>query len=72
MGDTALDYASLEGQREIVELLLAKGAEVNSRSRDGGTALMSASFNGHAEVAKGCFLPKGPKLMPRIRAARPP
>ena len=42
--------ASHNGHKEIVELLIEKGAEVNlTPITDGWTALMLASQNGHKE-----------------------
>jgi uncharacterized protein len=51
-GSTALIFASLHGHREGVELLLAKGAQVNARDWNGSTPLMGASEKGHQEVRK--------------------
>lgn len=36
----------------VVFLLLAMGAFLKARSKEGWTALMSASYNGHTDVAK--------------------
>lgn len=49
---TALHLASCEGCTEIVELLLAKGADVNSTDRWGHTPLSDARFCGHEKVCK--------------------
>jgi Ankyrin repeats (many copies) len=52
-GSSALFYASLKGKVEIVELLIAHGAEVNRRRNgEGQTALHWSSQNRHIEVAK--------------------
>lgn len=53
-GATALMYASLRGQKEIVKTLLLKGAKVNERSIEYGvTALMYASqSSGSVEIIK--------------------
>ena len=40
---TALAYATENGNREMVETLLAAGANINARSRDGQTSLMYLS-----------------------------
>jgi ankyrin repeat protein len=49
-GWNALRIAAREGQAEIVELLLHKGADINSRSRAGATALIFAIENDHKDV----------------------
>jgi ankyrin repeat protein len=50
-GVSPLSWAALLGQTEIAELLIRNGADVNSRNRDGGTALHGAAFLGHADTA---------------------
>ncbi len=51
-GITPLTWAALVGQREAVSTLLAAGAGVGDRNRDGGTALHAAAFMGQAEVVE--------------------
>ena len=51
-GDILLGTAALMGHTEIVALLLEHGADVNLRSKDGGTALHAAAFLGRAETVK--------------------
>jgi ankyrin repeat protein len=41
-GETALILASRNGHREVVQALLDKGADVNAKANDGGTALTMA------------------------------
>ena len=53
-----LSIAALMGHTEVVALLLENGADVNAKSRDGGTALHAAAFLGRAETAK-LLLEKG-------------
>ncbi|KAF8456825.1 ankyrin repeat-containing domain protein, partial [Kalaharituber pfeilii] len=48
----ALQGASSNGHIEIVNLLLAAGADVNVQGRYSDTALQGASSNGHIEIVK--------------------
>jgi hypothetical protein len=45
-----LYYAALLGLREVVKLLLDKGADVNAQGGDYGNALYAASDRGHEGV----------------------
>ena len=49
---TALHLAALEGQTQIVRLLLANKAQVNARGLREETPLHMAMYNGHREVAE--------------------
>ena len=49
---TALHYAAFGGQAELVDTLLAAGADVNARSTNGSTVVMMAAREGHADLAK--------------------
>ncbi len=49
-GLTALHWAAFRGFSDIVELLLAKGADPNIKGGPGVTPLMQAAMNGHATV----------------------
>ncbi len=51
-GKTALHYAAEYGHLEIVELLLANGADVNRRDDDQATPLYFAAVGGFEEVAR--------------------
>ena len=51
-GSRMLATAALMGHTEIVALLLEHGADINGRSRDGGTALHAAAFLGRIETVK--------------------
>jgi ankyrin repeat protein len=51
-GRTALMWASSRGHYSVVELLLAKGANVNAQDGYYGTALQAASRNGHKEIVQ--------------------
>ena len=44
---TPLMIASLDGNKKLLKLLLKKGAHVNLQERNGCTALLCASENGH-------------------------
>ena len=58
-GSTMLAIAALMGHTEIVAVLLEQhDADVNVKSRDGGTALHAAAFLGRAETVK-LLLEKG-------------
>ena len=48
-GFTALYLAAEEGANQIVELLLARGAETALAASDGSTALMRACYFGHEQ-----------------------
>ena len=48
---TPLHYAAHEGHKEVVELLIAKGAVVNAKDDDGDTPLDYAHRRKYTEVA---------------------
>ena len=50
--------AAFYGRKEIVELLLSKGADVNAKDSKGETALMVAAFYGRKETVE-LLLSKG-------------
>jgi uncharacterized protein len=54
----ALIEAAKQGDLKQVQELLEKGADINTKDKDGMTALMVACLNGHAEVVKD-LLAKG-------------
>lgn len=47
-----LTWAAMAGQTEAVQFLLENGADVNIKSRDGGTPLHGAAFFGRTDVVK--------------------
>ena len=51
-GASPLHYAVMKGRMPIVELLLARGADVNSRTRNGTTPLHTASLYARKEIAE--------------------
>ncbi len=51
-GRTPLHHASTNGHKKIVELLIAKGADVNAKSKFENTPLNLAAFWGHKEIAE--------------------
>eukprot|EP00128_Syssomonas_multiformis_P007905 Colp12_sorted_trinity150504_noHs@18014 len=71
---TALHLAAATGQEEVVQLLLARGADVHAQDRFGNTALDDARRGGHHEVAD--FLskvaPTQPRSIPKIESKGPP
>ena len=50
-GMSALHYAAREGAIEAAEALLDGGADIDQRSADGSTALLTAALNGHFDLA---------------------
>lgn len=49
---SALHYAVFAGHREIADLLLARGADVNARAPNDASVLMMAAREGHEELAQ--------------------
>ena len=50
--DSVLIRAAENGHKDTVQFLLDNGAEPNTASKDGLTALHGAAFQGHEDVAK--------------------
>jgi len=57
-GFTPLHRAAQLGHKDVAELLLAKGANVNDRANTGDTPLHAAALNSHMDVAE-LLLAKG-------------
>ncbi|MBI3370626.1 MAG: ankyrin repeat domain-containing protein [Betaproteobacteria bacterium] len=51
-GASPLHFAVMKGNRPIIELLVARGADVNSRTRNGTTPLHTAVLYARLEVAE--------------------
>ena len=51
-GRPPLHYASDYGQREVVEYLISRGADVNAIDKFGITPLLAAIWEGHTECVK--------------------
>lgn len=58
LGDTPLHAAAGHGHKHVVELLLAKGADVNVVDQNGQTPLHDTAGNGHTDVVR-LLLAKG-------------
>lgn len=63
-GQTALMLAVSHGRLDMVQMLVAAGAEVNIQDEDGSTALMCAAEHGHLAIVK--FLLAQPDTDPTL------
>jgi ankyrin repeat protein len=52
LGETPLHWAALEGHNDLVELLLAHGADVNAKDNGNYTALHEAALAGHNDLVE--------------------
>ena len=64
-GLTVLGHAAWGGHKEIVELLIAEGADVNAKRNTGVTPLHHAAWKSHKEVAE-LLIAKGADVNAKI------
>lgn len=50
-GQTALMWAAAEGHADVVQALIAGGADLNAVDQEGTSALIFATLNGHLDIA---------------------
>ena len=63
-GWTPLHYAAREGQAQVVEVLIARGAEIDARDNQGMTPLHWAAERGQHELA-GLLIDAGANMTAR-------
>lgn len=51
-GETALMLAAAKGATDVIEMLIARGADVNATTAVGNTALMMAAARGHVATVR--------------------
>ena len=51
-GSTPMHQAAYYGQKEVAELLIAKGADVNAKDDNGQTPLFNAAYLGRKEIVE--------------------
>ncbi len=68
---TPLMMAAITGKTEVVNFLLAKGADPNLTNNEGSTALHMAAFFGHLEIVK-TLLAKGAHVNARNQRSETP
>jgi hypothetical protein len=49
---SALHYAVYSGRKDVAQLLIERGANIDARSPNGSSVLMMAVYEGHADLAK--------------------
>ena len=62
--------AAIKGQTDIADLLISKGAQVDSRDKTGATALHHAALKGNVALSR-LLLDRAPQWMPAMAMARP-
>ena len=70
-GGTVLGHAAFGGHKEIAELLIAKGADVNAKDSARWTPLLHAADEGHKEVAE-LLIAKGADVNAKMLDGRTP
>jgi ankyrin repeat protein len=60
-GEVSLHYAAFKGNKDMINLLIAKGADVNDKENDLKTPLHLAAFASDPEVAK-LLISKGAQI----------
>ncbi|XP_010219050.1 PREDICTED: notch-regulated ankyrin repeat-containing protein, partial [Tinamus guttatus] len=69
-GQTALHQSVIDGNLELVKLLVKFGADIRLANRDGWSALHIAAFGGHQDTAGPAPpAPAGPRRLRALRAA---
>jgi ankyrin repeat protein len=71
LGETPLHGAASRDHKEIAELLIAKGADVNAKNRNGSTPLHNAAIGGHNETVK-LLLANGAGLYTKNKLGKTP
>ena len=71
LGRPILHQAARAGMLDIVQILIEKGADLDTVSRNGGTVLHNAIWGGHKEIAE-LLISKGVKLDSKDRAGCTP
>ena len=64
-GGTPLHMATIQDRKEVAELLIAKGSDVNAKNEEGYTPLHYAASNGHKEVTE-LLIAKGADVNAKI------
>jgi ankyrin repeat protein len=69
--ETPLHQAAYKGHKEIVELFIAEGADVDAKDDKGYTPLHWAARNGHKEIAE-LLIAKGADVNAKADGGRTP